>query len=76
MSVFLLTFSRRNGADPVVERFEDANEAMTLYAERERELRGTDRGVVLLVAEDEATLRRTHGHYFKDIDELLEPLRR
>jgi hypothetical protein len=41
--------------------------------EAEEELRGTDYGVVLLVADDEETLRRTHAQYFETFDELLEP---
>ena len=75
MSLFLLTFSRRNNGPPLVERYEDTAEAMDRYVARERELRGTDRGVVLLIAEDEDTLRRTHGHYWYGRDELLAPLK-
>ncbi len=72
MSLFLLTFSRRDGSQPAIERFEDPEEAMERFAERERELRGSeDKGVVLLVADDEDTLRRTHSHYFSNVDEIL-----
>jgi hypothetical protein len=45
---------------------------MNAFVDAERALRGDDRhGVVLLVAEDEETLRRTHSHYFSSVDELL-----
>jgi hypothetical protein len=41
--------------------------------EIERELRGNPtRGVVMLVAEDEDSIRATHSHYFKSFDELVD----
>ncbi len=76
MSYFLITYSRRGGEDPVLERFEDAAEAATKLLEAEARLRGDlVHGVVLLYADDEASLRRTHGSYFLDFDELLETAR-
>lgn len=74
MSLLLLTFTRGASVDPEIERFEDPEEAMREFADRERELRGSERGVVLLIAEDEATLRKTHSHYFQTLDELLAQL--
>jgi hypothetical protein len=74
MSLFLLTFTRGASIDPEIERFEDPEKAMRKFADRERELRGSDRGVVLLIAENEETLRRTHSHYFETADELLAQL--
>lgn len=71
MSLFLLTFTRGAQVPPELERFEDATEAMERFAEREHELRGSNRGVVLLIADSEETLRRTHSHYFSTLDELL-----
>ncbi|HVW88808.1 MAG TPA: hypothetical protein VHC01_05020 [Gaiellaceae bacterium] len=72
MSFFLLTFDKQSEAAPEIARFEDAQGAMSAFVEAERALRGDDRrGVVLLVAEDEDTLRRTHSHYFASVDEIL-----
>lgn len=76
MSYFLLIYNRRKGEQPVLERFEDAHEAAQHLFEAEARLRDDrDHGVVLLYAEDEASLRRTHGSYFLDFDELLETAR-
>lgn len=72
MSLFLLTFHRRKLAPPrLVELVPD--EALARLVEAEEELRGTEYGAVLLVADDEEALRRTHAQYFETFDELLEP---
>jgi hypothetical protein len=72
MSFFLLTFSKQSETDPEIARFEDGQDAMNAFVDAEHALRDDDRrGVVLLVAEDEDTLRRTHSHYFSSVDELL-----
>lgn len=73
MSYFVLTFTRGDGTQPELERYEDRDLAMDRFTAMERRLRkdGTDRGVVLLIADDEETLRRTHSHYFMTLDELL-----
>jgi hypothetical protein len=79
MSFSLLTFSRNSDEEPDLELFHDAGEAMDRFTERERELRHADgdRGVVLLIADDEETLRRTHTHYFVDsVAELAKTLTR
>lgn len=76
MTYFLLIFRKRGGGQPLVERYEDAHEAARKLLETEARLRDDpDHGVVLLYAEDEASLRRTHGTYFLDFDELLEAAR-
>jgi hypothetical protein len=71
MSLFLLTYSRRTGAQPDIERFEDPRTAWDCFTAREQELRGSEKAVVLLIAEDEDTLRQTHSHYFTGTDELV-----
>ena len=73
MSYFLITFTRGDGTNPQLERFEDGGDAMAAFTARERELRADDgsRGVVLVIADDEETLRRTHSHYFATFEELL-----
>jgi len=72
MSHFLVTFDRKRRSAPEVERIEDAQEAQERLFAVERELRAgnPDRGVVLLVAEREEDLVKTHGQYFKTVDEL------
>ena len=76
MSYFLLVFSKRRGEPPVVERIEDAREAGERLLETEARLRDdSEHGVILLYAEDEDSLRKTHGSYFLDFDELLETAR-
>lgn len=74
MSFFLLTYSRSNGDEPGLERFEDAGTAMERFVAAERRHREQDDGrrVVLLIAEDENTLKATHTHYFRSAAELLE----
>lgn len=76
MSYFLLIFSKHTRERPVLERFEDGHEAAEKLLEAEARLRDDpDHGVVLLYAEDEDSLRKTHGSYFLDFDELLETAR-
>lgn len=72
MSFFLLTYTRRAEAAPEIVRYEDSAQAMDAFVEAEHALRGSrDRGVVLLIADDEETLRKTHSHYFESVEELL-----
>jgi hypothetical protein len=78
MSYFLLRFSRRAQEPTIIERFEDSDDALERLSEEEERVRGTGEGVVLLVADDEADLQRTHAHYFKSFgvlrDEAEEPV--
>jgi len=46
-----------------------------LFATEARLRDDPDHGVVLLYAEDEESLRKTHGSYFLGFDELLETAR-
>jgi len=73
MAFFLLTFSRKNSGTAELEAFENRDEAMERFiaAERFHRDNGDGLGVVLLIADDEATLRRTHSHYFATTDELI-----
>lgn len=77
MSFFLLTVTSRTGVRPDIERFEDGQVAMAAFERAEREIRdsGSDNRVVLLIAKDEDTLRRTHSHYFATVEELLAEAR-
>ena len=74
MSHFLLIFDRRQRSAPEIERIDDARDAMSRLFEIESVLKDDPgRGVVLLYADDEESLRATHGHYFKTLDQILEP---
>jgi hypothetical protein len=71
MSHFLVIYDRRRQLDPTVEEIADAEEARARLFEIESDLRSDpDRGVVLLVADREDDLRKTHGQYFERVDEL------
>jgi hypothetical protein len=73
VSHFIVIFDRRRRADAEVVRIDDPEEAVKRLFEVETSLRGDKtRGVVMLVADDEETIRETHSHYFKSFDELLE----
>jgi hypothetical protein len=74
MSYFLVIFDRHKQREPTVERIEDADAALARLFDLESRLRGSTngRGVVLLVADDEEEIRRTHSQYFKSFDELRE----
>ena len=76
MSYFLIIFDRRGSVDPEVIRIEDEDDATTQLFALEDSL-GLDggRGVVMLGADSEDELRRTHGHYFKTDAQLLEARR-
>jgi hypothetical protein len=77
MSFFLLTFDRTNGREPQIMEFTDSSSAMDEFVAAERRHREVDdgKGVVLLIADDVDTLRRTHAHYFMTTDELLDAVR-
>jgi hypothetical protein len=72
VSLFLLTFHRRKLEQPELTEL-NPEDALARLLEAEQELRGSEYGVVLLIADDEESLRRTHSQYFETFDELLEP---
>lgn len=78
--IFLIDYDRREGRLVGLLEFKAADAASAERARLELELeqhrRGIlDREVVLLEASDEATLRTTHGRYFKEPSELISDLR-
>jgi hypothetical protein len=76
VSHYLVIFDRRRGVASTVERYDDPDEAQARLFETETELRDDpDRGVILLFAESEASLRRTHGSLFLEFDDLIETAR-
>ena len=68
MKHFLLDYDRSRRKLVSVKAFEDAEEALAAYSEREGETLGTTHEVVLLGAECEDDLRRTHSRYFVEFD--------
>lgn len=76
--VFLIEYDRSKGRLLNLTRFDDSQRRVAEDARLELELdlnqKGVDREVVLLEAIDEDALRRTHGRYFKSLQELAEPL--
>lgn len=76
MSYFVLIFDRRRLTPPAVEEFEDAVIARKRLFEAEAELRSDpDRAVVMLSGASQDSLRRTHGSFFLNFEELLETAR-
>lgn len=74
--IFLIEYDRQRAE---LVRFESYSDAESNVADDERlalELdlnrQGVDHEVVLLQAQNEASLRRTHRRYFEDLRELVE----
>ena len=73
MSHFIVIYDRHRREDAEVIRIEDAKAAVEQLFLLELNLRAdAERGVVMLVADDEETIRATHSHYFKSLSELLD----
>ncbi len=72
--LFLIEYNREKGKVIEISRFSDserpAANAARLNLELELNQRGVEHEVVLLEAEDESALRRTHRRYFEDLLEL------
>ena len=68
MKHFLLDYDRPRRELVSIKAFEDAEEALAAYSEREAETLGTTHEVVLLGANCEDDLRRTHSRYFVEFD--------
>lgn len=73
--LFLIEYDRSRSSIVTIERFNDAErmsaENTRLEMELELNRRGVEREVVLLEAETEEALRRTHRRYFEDLAELV-----
>ena len=74
--IFLIEYNRSHGVLVTFRTFDDSQrqQAMDLRLELELDLnrRGVGHEVVLLEAESEAALRRTHRRYFETLRELLK----
>jgi hypothetical protein len=73
---YLVVFDRSSGEVLRRQRFGDPGEALRARFAEERKRRGeADIEIVVLGAESWDSLRRTHGRYFKDFDELAAEAR-
>jgi hypothetical protein len=72
--VFLIEYDRERGRMVSIKSFSNSNgeraEESRLQLELELNLKGVKNEVVLLEAENEEALRRTHRRYFEDLAEL------
>ena len=75
--IFLIQYDRHQGRLVSMESFRDSErkQAQDLLLTLELELNnnGNENEVVLLEAESEEAVRRTHRRYFEDLSELLNP---
>lgn len=73
--IFLIEYDRRHSQIITFAAFESSEresaENARLAMELELNQRGVEREVVLLEAETEEALRRTHRRYFEDLAELV-----
>jgi hypothetical protein len=79
MMIYLIEYNRPEGRLVTFKVFAESerSEAETLRLDIELDLnrRKIDHEVVLLQAESEAPLHRTHGRYFRDLRQIAESLR-
>ncbi len=77
MMVFLIEYDRASGSLVTLESYDGTKREQAERARLEMELdinqRGVDREVVLLEAESEEALLRTHRRYFEGLAELVKP---
>jgi hypothetical protein len=73
---YLVVFDRSKGKVLRIQRYSDRNAALDARFSEEREHSSeSDIEVVVLGAVSGDSLRRTHGRYFKDFDELASGAR-
>ena len=74
--MFLMEYNRRAGKLVSFRRFDDAAQARQVQFALELDLhhQGIEHEVVLLEAENEAAIRRTHRRYFEDLPTLINSI--
>jgi hypothetical protein len=76
MMIFLIEYDPREGRSVTILTFDASDRAIARDARLRLELDLNDRcvnhEVVLLEANDEAALRRTHARYFEDAGQIVE----
>ena len=77
--IFLIEYNRSEGSIVTFRTFDDSQRREAENARLEIELdlnrKGVDHEVVLLEAENELALRRTHRRYFEDLRQILSTKR-
>jgi hypothetical protein len=75
MMIFLIEYDRNRGQIVTFETFDDSERRKAEDSRLEMELAlnhlGIEREVVILEADTEEALRRTHRRYFEDLAELV-----
>jgi hypothetical protein len=75
--IFLIEYNRSKGRIVTFRDFDDSQRLKAEDARLEIELdlkrKGIEHEVVLLEAESEDALRRTHRRYFEDLRQILKP---
>ncbi|MFL6282410.1 MAG: hypothetical protein ACJ74Q_04515 [Pyrinomonadaceae bacterium] len=75
--IFLIQYDRSLGQVMALKAFSESDRPAAEEARLEVEIRlnhdGIDREVVILEAESEEALRRTHRRYFENLSELASP---
>ncbi len=73
--LFLIEYDRRSGSLANFKKFEDGEREVAENARLDMEIdlnrRGIGHEIVLLEAENEEALRRTHRRYFEGLSELM-----
>ncbi len=74
--IFLIEYDRARGSIVTMKKFDESERERAENARLEMELdlnrRDVEREVVLLEAETEEALRRTHRRYFENLAELVK----
>ncbi len=75
MTHFLMVYDKPRGELLAVEEFDDSREALSARFKRERQHGSQgDVEVVVLSADSIDDLRRTHGRYFKQAQDLADAM--
>jgi len=71
--LFLIEYDRQQGQVVTIEKFDDSEKAENTRLEMELRLNklGLEHEVVVLEADSEDALRRTHRRYFENLSELV-----
>jgi hypothetical protein len=74
--IFLIHYDRRAGKIKLLKRFIDADRSVAEKARLDLEIalhhQPRDEEVVILEAVSEEQIRKTHGRYFRTVEELIE----
>jgi hypothetical protein len=74
--LFLIDYDRRAGKLAAIKQFDETRRKEAgdarLALEMEQQRSGVDHEIVLLDAEDETALRKTHRRYFETVEAMVE----